>query len=331
MVKVAAVGYGAFGGFVLGSISKIPNVEIYGVSGVNTEKLKIFAQSMNIPNWTTDWQTLISDPEVDVVLVLTPPDSHHSIAVAAAKNKKHLFIEKPLALSLKQADEIISEVEKAGVKAVVDYIMRYHQLYYKLKNCIKENPDMGKIKKVWFYNFASSEGLGPDHWFWKEEKSGGVLVEHGGHFYDLFSWLLEDTPEPVATFGHDPYEDMSIVYFPQIDAYGEFYHCFDKPGLLEKNFGGIAFEKGYITFEGWLPLSFKLEKIEEGQVITKEYKLKREKNEVFSELVQKAFQDLLKAIENPQHEVSTSLYIARKALEISLKAKSLKRISLYKE
>jgi predicted dehydrogenase len=84
---------------------------------------------MRIPHWTTDWQTLISDPKVDIVCVLTPPHTHAEIAIAAAQNDKHLFLEKPLALSLREADEVIAAVERNGICAVVNHIMRYHPLY----------------------------------------------------------------------------------------------------------------------------------------------------------------------------------------------------------
>jgi len=135
-MRVAAVGYGSFGSFVLSAVRELPDVQIVAVAGRNPEKVRAFAERMQIPRWTTDWQTLIADPEVDIVCVLTPPHAHAEIATAAAQNGKHLFLEKPLALSLQEADEIIAAVEQNGVKAVVNHIMRYHPLYEWLKGRI---------------------------------------------------------------------------------------------------------------------------------------------------------------------------------------------------
>ena len=322
MVKVAAIGYGSFGSFVLGAIGELSDVQILAVAGRDAKRVRSFAQRMQIPQWTTDWETLVCDPQVDVICVLTPPHTHARIAVAAAQNGKHLFLEKPLALSLPEADEIISAVEHHGVRAVVNHIMRYHPLYEWLKGVIASG-ELGSVRKVWFVNFASSEGLPPEHWFWNEEKSGGVLVEHGVHFYHLFAWLLDEQPVPIATFGHEPFEAWSIVRFPSHDAYGEFYHCFDKPAALERNFGGIAFERGYAAFEGWLPLSVKVERLQGRTVIVEEKHLPYDKTSLYRWLIQQAFSDLLTAIRNPNHQVKSDLKSARNALAAALRAREL--------
>lgn len=319
-MKVAAIGYGSFGSFVLSAIRELPDVQIVAVAGRNAEKVKAFAERMQIPYWTTDWQTLVSDPKIDIICVLTPPHTHGEMAIAAAQSGKHLFLEKPIALSLEEADEIIAAVERNGVRAVVNHIMRYHPLYNWLKEQI-DRRDLGSVRKVWFVNFASKEGLGPDHWFWDERKSGGILVEHGVHFYHLFSWLLDDKPEPIVTFGHEPFEAWSIVRFPNHDALGEFYHCFDKPAPLERNFGGIAFERGYATFKGWLPLKVRVEQNQGTEVVVEERIAPYSKTELYRWLIQQAFYDLLKAIQNPSHQVSSDLHSARDALSVALHAK----------
>ncbi len=73
-MKVAAIGYGSFGSFVLNAIRELPDVQI--VAGRNAERVKAFAERMQIPYWTTDWQTLVSDSKIDIVCVLTPPHTH---------------------------------------------------------------------------------------------------------------------------------------------------------------------------------------------------------------------------------------------------------------
>jgi len=323
-MRVAAVGYGSFGSFVLSAVRELPDVQIVAVAGRNPEKVRAFAERMQIPRWKTDWQTLVADPEVDIVCVLTPPHAHAEIATAAAQNGKHLFLEKPLALSLREADEIIAAVEQNGVKAVVNHIMRYHPLYKWLKGRINAG-DLGRVRKVWFVNFASSEGLLPDHWFWDERKSGGVLVEHGVHFFHLFAWLLDDLPEPIATFGHEPYEAWSIVRFPKHDALGQFYHCFDRLAALERNFGGIAFERGYASFDGWLPLRIRVESSRGTDVVAEEKSLPWDKTKLYRWLIQQAFRDLLSAIRDPSHQISSDLRSARSALSVALRARELQK------
>ncbi len=299
----------------------MPEATLYAVAGRTAERVRTFAEHMGIPHWTTEWQTLVSDPQVDIVCVLTPPHTHAEIATAAAKNGKHLLIEKPLALTLDEADAVIAAVQSSGVCAVVNHIMRYHPLYAWLKERIASG-ELGGVRKVWFVNFASREGLTPEHWFWDEQQSGGVLVEHGVHFFHLFAWLLDETPEPIATFGHEPFEVWSLVRFPRHDAFGSFYHCFDRTAALERNFGGIAFEQGFATFEGWLPLSLRLEFMRDGLVTVEEQCVPMGKERLYRQLIQAAFCDLLTAIRNPQHQIAADLPSAREALWIALEAKN---------
>lgn len=329
-MRVAAIGYGAFGRFVLEALKELPEVRLYAVAGRSAERVRVFAEQMGIARWTTDWQTLVGDPQVDIVCVLTPPDTHAAIAIAAAQHGKHLFIEKPLALTLDDADAIIAVVQQKGVRAVVNHIMRYHPLYAWLRERIADS-GMGAVRKAWFVNFASSEGIAPDHWFWDERKSGGVLVEHGVHFYHLFAWLLDDTIEPVTTFGHDPFEAWSVVRFPRHDAWGAFYHCFDKPGALERNCGGIAFERGYALFEGWLPLAVRIETVRDGTVRVEERRMPMSKGRLYQQLIQSAFNDLLTAIRHPQHHVAADLHSARDAVRVALQATALRRDEKWKK
>lgn len=127
-MKVAAIGYGAFGSFVIEALKELTDVQIIAVAGRNVQRVKSFDEEMEIPKWTTDWHTLVSDPQIDIVCVLTPPHTHSEIAIAAAQNGKHLFIEKPLALSLREADEIIATAEHYGVHAVVNHIVKNNHL-----------------------------------------------------------------------------------------------------------------------------------------------------------------------------------------------------------
>jgi hypothetical protein len=77
------------------------------------------------------------------------------------------------------------------------------------------------------------------------------------------------------------------------------------------------------TFEGWLPLSVKVERLENGMVIADEKRLPQDKTTLYRRLIQKAFNDLLTAISNPEHKVASDLYSARDALAVALRAKEL--------
>jgi predicted dehydrogenase len=68
-------------------------------------------------------------------------------------------------------------------------MQRYNPLFSIVGDIVKEKL-LGEFLHGFFENYASDENLGPDHWFWDEEKSGGIFIEHAVHFFDLFSgWL----------------------------------------------------------------------------------------------------------------------------------------------
>ncbi|MGQ9463516.1 MAG: hypothetical protein ACUVRR_10765 [Candidatus Fervidibacter sp.] len=99
---------------------------------------------------------------------------------------------------------------------------------------------------------------------------------------------------------------------------------FDKPSALERNLGRIAFEQGYATFEGRLPLSLRSERIQNGTMSIEEQRATCEKINLYRWLIQKAFCDLLRAIRNPEYKIAANLRSDRDALEVALKAKSCK-------
>jgi predicted dehydrogenase len=109
----------------------------------------------------------------------------------------------------------------------------------------------------YFENYASDESLPPEHWFWDREKSGGIFVEHGVHFFDLFAgWLGEgEVVSAQATMRESaPCEDQvqcSVRYAHGV--HGNFYHGFHQPGRLDRQELRLVFERGEITLHGWVP------------------------------------------------------------------------------
>jgi len=89
--------------------------------GRNPENTKAFAEQWGYKNVETDWQKLIERDDIDAVDICTPNDTHHDIAIAAAKAGKMILCEKPLARTVAEAKEMVDAIEKAGVKNTVFY------------------------------------------------------------------------------------------------------------------------------------------------------------------------------------------------------------------
>lgn len=100
--------------------------------------------------YTSSWQEVVGDPEVDLVATCTPGNTHCEITVAAARNRKHVFCEKPLALNREQAAEMLRAAEQAGVKHLVNFNYRRVPAVMLAKKLIDE----GRIGAIYQFHGA---------------------------------------------------------------------------------------------------------------------------------------------------------------------------------
>ncbi|GMU91303.1 MAG: dehydrogenase [Candidatus Hydrogenedentota bacterium] len=133
---------------------------------------------------TDDCLSLCSRKDVDAVLVATPTPTHAPYVVAAARDGKHVFCEKPFARTLEQCDEAMEAVTKAGVKLFIGHVVRYFHEFV----AIKQQIDAGKVGRAGFVRTYRG-GLcpkGEGNWFRDWAQSGGVTLDCIIHDFD---WL----------------------------------------------------------------------------------------------------------------------------------------------
>ena len=133
-----------------------------------------------------DWKKLVSDPAIDIVGICTPSSEHHELLLECIKNKKHVMIEKPLAATLAQAEEMTEAVLNSDVKVLVGFQMRFHPVIEKLNELLV---NAGKIYNVDFYFGMYRPEV---TWRHKKEQGGGVFKELGSHLVDLSCMWLGD-------------------------------------------------------------------------------------------------------------------------------------------
>jgi predicted dehydrogenase len=167
-----------------------------------------------------------------------------------------VICEKPLALTLAQADELVALARQNDRLLVAHLMQRYNKLYDIVGQVIAEQP-LGQLLHGYFENYASDENLLPDHWFWDATKSGGIFVEHGVHFFDMFAgWLGEGTVVSAEASRHPKLgvEDQvqCTVQYGDI-VHVNFYHGFTQPGRLDRQELRLVFERGDVLLQGWVP------------------------------------------------------------------------------
>jgi len=197
-----------------------------------------------------------------LIYISTPPFLHYPQAKAALLAGKHVICEKPAALKTAEAEELASLAGSKHLLYVVNLMQRYNPLFSIVREIVKEKV-LGEFLHGFFENYASDENLRPDHWFWDEEKSGGIFIEHAVHFFDLFSGWLGKGEVIYAAQWHRPGTEEKIndrvqatVNYPSGPV--NFYHGFDQPKILDRQEMRLQFEKGDISLFEWVPVKLHL-------------------------------------------------------------------------
>jgi len=256
---------GAFGLFIADAIQSIDGARLVAIAGVDKERTARAARQLGVDRSYLDYRALISDPAVNLVVVSTPPSLHAPMGIAVAQAGKALFLEKPVAVSIEQNHALLDAVRASGVAATVDFVLRYNPLFDIVEDWTRRGL-LGALRRVDFQNFAADEWLPPDHWFWDRVQSGGILVEHGVHFFDIYGHLVGAPPVEVQGVlttrpGTDQQDKVLANVTYANGALGSYYHAFDKPSRLERTTGLLAYDRGYIEVQGWIATSLTLDAI----------------------------------------------------------------------
>ena len=267
-LALGLIGPRGFGAFCTGAYHEAGVARVVAFAGRDPLALAAAAAQYDVPNTYTNWREMLHDPAVEAVHIVTPPDRHAEMAVAALRAGKHVFVEKPLATIPADAQAILTAAAAAGKVAGVNFVMRYDPLYQAVLT-IAQSGWLGPLTHIGFENYASDEGLGDDHWFWDPVASGGIFVEHGVHFFDMVGaiagapardvlgrvWIRGDGMGKEDRQKEDRVQAL-VTYENGIDA--SFYHAFNRPGALEKQTAHFAFERGHVTLHGWIPTALDL-------------------------------------------------------------------------
>jgi predicted dehydrogenase len=151
-----------------------------------------YARRNNVPRWYDDADKLINDPEVDAVYVATPPDSHREYVVRVAQAGKPVYVEKPMARTALECEEMISACDAAGVDLFVAYYRRAMPRFATVKELL-DTGRIGELRSVSIRNEHPGQLGEADKGGWRidpEISGGGYFVDLGSHILDLLDWLL---------------------------------------------------------------------------------------------------------------------------------------------
>lgn len=259
-VPVGLIGCGGFGRFCLEAYADMPEVAVTAVADIDAATMQQAARKFGIPRQMSP-EELIGSPAVELVHIATPPHTHHAYALSAIRAGKHVLCEKPLALDMAQAEEMLSAAAAAGKILPVDFVIRYVPLVDVFKAVIQKKV-LGEPLRATLENYATDTHLPPEHWFWDKAKSGGIFIEHGVHFFDLYRYWLGDGEVLQAHAEIRPgtaQEDRVTCWLRHENGVlTSHYHGFDQPERLDRTTHRLVCERGEIVVEGWIPLKVTL-------------------------------------------------------------------------
>jgi len=162
-------------------------------------------------DWTDDYRTVLARSDVQVVDICTAHDSHEEIAIAAAQAGKHIYLEKPVARDVAEAQRIAAAIKQAGVKCAMTLNFRFFPCVMRAKQLIDEG-FVGRVFSFHARYFRASyiDANRPMSWrLRKASAGGGVLIDSGAHVVDFVQWLMGDVAEVRAVID-TPYRERPI-------------------------------------------------------------------------------------------------------------------------
>ena len=161
------------------------------------ERADRFGRLYNVASYTDMFEMIKKVPEIDVINVLTPSGSHAEHVLALSEFGKHIVVEKPMALSLESADEMIQACRRGGIRLFVIKQNRYNLPVLRLRKAIEQNRFgklvMGTVRLRWC---RRQEYFDQDKWRGTLSLDGGIFFNQASHHIDLLEWMLG---EPLFT------------------------------------------------------------------------------------------------------------------------------------
>jgi predicted dehydrogenase len=174
------------------ALRDLENCDLVSVSRERFELAEAFAYEFGARKWFADWRELISDREIDAVYVATPVYLHAEQTIAAAETGKHVLCEKPMALNVKDCDDMIDACRSNRVKLGIAYYRRFYPAVSRVKEIVRS----GEIGNVVIAQINAFEYFNPSpddrrRWFIEKKRSGGgPMMDFGCHRLEVLNHLF---------------------------------------------------------------------------------------------------------------------------------------------
>lgn len=194
-LRTAVVGYGYWGPNLVRNVIERPDMEFAGLCEMDAERAAAFSAKVPGAPVYSDLAEVVANPEIDAVLVATPPRTHHAVVSQALRGGKHVLVEKPLAKTAAEARDLIEIAEANGRVLMPGHTF----LYSPPVNKVKQLVDAGALGEIYFVT-SSRLNLG-------KYQADGVVCDLAPHDLSILLYLLEEPIVSVSASARSVFQD----------------------------------------------------------------------------------------------------------------------------
>src|SRR4051812_25995301 len=253
--KVALMGAGFIADIHMESYHRfVPDAEVVAVYTRDAKRAEAFAKKHRIAKWYSDWEKCIRESDCEVVDIGLPNFLHARVCLAALNAGKHVIIEKPLAMTLEEADAMIATAKANDCLLMYAEELCFAPKYERVRKLVGE----GAVGEIYMLKQAEKHSGPHSAWFYDVNQSGGgVLMDMGCHGLAWFRWMLGGRPKAISVTAHmqngllhkgrtDGEENSLVIVEFEGGAIGVAENSWAKPGGMEDSVevygtGGVCY------------------------------------------------------------------------------------------
>jgi len=202
VIGLGVIGCGRVAGaYHLPTLRKLAGAEVLGVADVDPQRVRRVAERFHVQRRYTSFVELLEDPSIEAVAVCVPAQFHADVALTALAAGKHVFIEKPLALSLEEADRVIACARQKPRTVMIGFNLRWHRLLRQAQSLVQQGA-LGPLELMRTAFTSQPEDI--PEWGRRRALGGGVLFDMAVHHFDLWRFLLQSEVEEVFAVSQSP-------------------------------------------------------------------------------------------------------------------------------
>lgn len=201
--NIAIIGCGDMGILHVEVLQKIPAAKLSACCDLNEAKTRSFSERFHIPTITSNPEDIFKDPKIDAVYIATTTDSHLDLFRQAVRSAKHILIEKPLALSAEDAEEIYQLSQHSQSIMMTAFKFRFYSMVQQAHRLVPD-PFMASVHIL-------DDPWSPDFWANQPDKGGGNVISQGVHGADVLRYLIGAEPESVFGVAKNYHQPTGVI------------------------------------------------------------------------------------------------------------------------